>query len=90
MSEVVTLRFTCAAVCAAGPSYYELLGLDVSADEKAVQKNFRRVSLKNHPDKDPSAAAAARCAPSHPRATFHAPLGLGKAAIAVLKCLVLP
>ena len=29
-----------------GPSYYELLGLDASADDKTVQRNFRKLSPK--------------------------------------------
>jgi len=44
--------FTCRSACAAGPSYWEILGLEQAAPHKAIHKNFRRKSLQHHPDKD--------------------------------------
>jgi hypothetical protein len=39
---------------------YALLNLDTSADEKAVRKAYRQLSLKYHPDRNPDPAAAAK------------------------------
>lgn len=43
--------FTCADVCAAESDFYEELGLDMFASEKAIKQAFRKMSLKYHPDK---------------------------------------
>jgi DnaJ-class molecular chaperone len=37
---------------------YEILGLDFDATDRQVKKAFRRMSIKYHPDKDPSEEAA--------------------------------
>ena len=34
-------------------NFYEVLGLDNSANEQQVKKAFRKLSLKYHPDKNP-------------------------------------
>lgn len=33
--------------------YYELLGVEKTADQKAITKGYRKASLKWHPDKNP-------------------------------------
>ena len=33
--------------------YYEVLGVDTSADEKEIKKAYRRVAMKYHPDRNP-------------------------------------
>ena len=33
--------------------YYEVLGVDTSADEKDIKKAYRRVAMKYHPDRNP-------------------------------------
>ncbi|QIB66280.1 molecular chaperone DnaJ [Kineobactrum salinum] len=33
--------------------YYEVLGLNRSADEKEIKKSYRRVAMKYHPDRNP-------------------------------------
>jgi len=37
--------------------YYEILGLDRSADDMTIKKAFRKLALDNHPDRNPSADA---------------------------------
>jgi thiol-disulfide isomerase/thioredoxin len=37
----------------AGEDYYKLLGVPRDADEKAIKKAFKKLSLKYHPDKNP-------------------------------------
>ena len=38
--------------------YYEVLGLDKSADEAAIKKAYRSLAKKYHPDMNPGAAEA--------------------------------
>ena len=33
--------------------YYEVLGVDRAASEADIKKAFRRVAMKNHPDRNP-------------------------------------
>lgn len=33
--------------------YYEILGVDKGADEKDIKKAYRRIAMKNHPDRNP-------------------------------------
>ena len=39
--------------------YYEVLGVDRSADAKAVKKAYRNLAMKYHPDRNPGDASAA-------------------------------
>lgn len=43
--------FTCRRECRREPTLYEELGLDASANSSALKSQFRRLSLKYHPDK---------------------------------------
>ena len=38
--------------------YYDVLGVDRSADEREIKKAYRRLAMENHPDKNPGDAAA--------------------------------
>lgn len=42
------------------PDFYDLLGIEDTATDKDIQKAFRRQAIKCHPDKNPSATAAAQ------------------------------
>ena len=42
----------------AGDDPYAVLGLAPDADAAALRRAYRRLALRLHPDKDPSAAAA--------------------------------
>lgn len=37
----------------AKPDYYEILGVDKSADSKTLKKAYRRIAMKCHPDRNP-------------------------------------
>jgi len=37
------------------PSHYEVLGIDLRADDAAIKKSYRKLVLQWHPDKNPSA-----------------------------------
>ena len=38
--------------------YYEVLGVDKSADDAALKKAYRRLAMKHHPDRNPGDAEA--------------------------------
>ncbi|MCK5941441.1 MAG: molecular chaperone DnaJ, partial [Planctomycetes bacterium] len=40
--------------------YYEILGVDRSADDDAIKKAYRKLAVANHPDKNPGDAEAER------------------------------
>lgn len=43
---------TLSAVSSAS-KYYSLLGVDKNADEAAIKKQYRKLAMKHHPDKNP-------------------------------------
>lgn len=47
-----TARETLSAVGSAG-KYYTLLGVDKNADETQIKKQYRKLAMKHHPDKNP-------------------------------------
>ena len=49
------------AASAKKPSHYEVLGLANGASLDEVKKTFRQIMKENHPDRNPSPEAAARC-----------------------------
>ncbi|MEM8652702.1 MAG: DnaJ domain-containing protein, partial [Pseudomonadota bacterium] len=38
--------------------YYDLLGVERGADEKALKSAFRKMAMKHHPDRNPDDPAA--------------------------------
>lgn len=49
-----------AAAAAAGADFYEVLGVARDADDGAIKRAYRKLSLKLHPDKNPGDEEAAR------------------------------
>ena len=47
-----TARGTQSAVGSAG-KYYTLLGVEKDADETSIKKQYRKLAMKHHPDKNP-------------------------------------
>lgn len=41
--------------------YYELLGIEITASTKDIEKAYRKKALKVHPDKNPSPNAGNTC-----------------------------
>ncbi len=48
-----SVKTTCVRVCQRGPSPYEELGTHRWASDAVIKSNFRKLSLKYHPDKRP-------------------------------------
>jgi curved DNA-binding protein CbpA len=44
----------------AAPTFYEILGVDPSADDKTIRQAYLKLSLKHHPDKNPDNPEAAK------------------------------
>ncbi len=55
---IVLLAFwaphTQSVVGTAPRSYYSLLGVEKDADENQIKKQFRKLAMKYHPDKNPT------------------------------------
>lgn len=52
----------CAAFAFAGADYYKILGVSKSASSADIKRAYRKLSLKYHPDKNPSPDASAKFA----------------------------
>jgi thioredoxin-like negative regulator of GroEL len=50
--KVFVIIFALIGIVLAGEDYYRLLGIPRNADEKAIKKAFKKMSLKYHPDKN--------------------------------------
>ena len=44
-------------LAAGGPNYYQILGLEPSASEKAIKLEYFKLAKKYHPDLNPDASA---------------------------------
>jgi len=53
-------QYTATLICMAYEDPYAVLGVQKGASRKEVQKAFRELAFKHHPDKDPSLEAAQR------------------------------
>lgn len=58
----VTLVAFLFQLCLAGKDYYSILGVSKKATAAEIKKAYRNLSLKYHPDKNPSAEAASKFA----------------------------
>ena len=41
--------------------YYTLLGVDKNADETQIKKQYRKLAMKHHPDKNPDKKEVSLC-----------------------------
>ena len=58
----ILLSFVIVAVVYAGTDYYKVLGVGKSASSADIKRAYRKLSLKYHPDKNPSPDAATKFA----------------------------
>ncbi|GAA5853728.1 hypothetical protein JCM3766R1_002876 [Sporobolomyces carnicolor] len=54
---LVCALLACAVVASAASSYYDILGVSRTADDKALKKAYRKLSKQYHPDKNDSEEA---------------------------------
>jgi DnaJ-related protein SCJ1 len=65
MYSIFSILFVLAcslAVALAGKDYYKILSVSKSASQADIKRAYRKLSLKYHPDKNPSPDAAAKFA----------------------------